>query len=81
MTKYSLCLVVPFRVGTGGKIKEHFMNKIPSGLTVIYFNDKDKNIYAELPPDNEQAKKLSKLVYREAMTAISTENKPDKPQD
>ena len=58
-----------------------FMNKIPSGLTVIYFDDKDKNIYAEIPPDKEQAKKLSKLVYREAMTAISTENKPDKPQD
>ena len=57
------------------------MSKIPNGLTVIYFNDKDKNIYAELPPDNEQAKKLSKLVYREAMTAISTESKPDKPQD
>ena len=57
------------------------MNKIPSGLTVIYFDDKDKNIYAKLPPDNEQAKKLSKLVYREAMTAISTENKTDKPQD
>ena len=57
------------------------MSKIPNGLTVIYFNDKDKNIYADLPPDNEQAKKLSKLVYREAMTAISTEHKPDKPQD
>ena len=47
------------------------MNKIPSGLTVIYFDDKDKNIYAELPPDKEQAKKLSRLVYREAMTTIS----------
>ena len=81
MTKYPFCLVVPFRVGMGGKIKEHFMNKIPSGLTVIYFDDKDKNIYAELPPDKEQAKKLSRLVYREAMTAISTENKADKPQD
>lgn len=57
------------------------MNNIPNGLTVIYFNDKDKNKYAELPPDKEQAKRLSKLVYREAMTAISTENKPDKPQD
>jgi len=57
------------------------MNNIPNALTVIYFDDKDKNIYAELPPDNEQAKRLSKLVYREAMTAISTENKADKPQD
>lgn len=57
------------------------MNNIPNGLTVIYFDDKDKNIYAELPPDNEQAKKLSKFVYREAMTAISTEKTADKPQD
>ena len=81
MTKYSLCLVVPFRVGMGGKLRSIFMSKIPNGLTVIYFNDKDKNIYAELPPDNEQAKKLSKLVYREAMTAISTEKTTDKPQD
>ena len=57
------------------------MSKIPNGLTVIYFDDKDKNIFAELPPDKEQAKRLSRLVYREAMTAISTENKSDKPQD
>ncbi len=57
------------------------MSKIPNGLTVIYFDDKEKNIYAKLPPDSEQAKKLSKLVYREAMTAISTEKSTDKPQD
>jgi len=57
------------------------MNKIPNGLTIIYFDDKDKNIYAELPPDKEQAKKLSRLVYREAMTTISTEKTTDKPQD
>ena len=57
------------------------MSKIPNGLTVIYFNDKEKNIYAELPSDTEQAKKLSRLVYREAMTAISTEKTTDKPQD
>ena len=57
------------------------MSNISNGLTVIYFDDKDKNIYAELPPDNEQAKRLSKLVYREAMTAISTEKTADKPQD
>ena len=57
------------------------MSKIPNGLTVIYFNDKEKNIYAELPPNNEQAKRLSKLVYREAMAAISTEKTADKPQD
>ena len=57
------------------------MSNISNSLTVIYFDDKDKNIYAELPPDNEQAKRLSKLVYREAMTAISTEKTTDKPQD
>lgn len=82
MTKYSLRLVVPFRVGIGWENQGVFiMNKIPSGLTVIYFDDKDKNIYAELPPDKKQAKKLSRLVYREAMTAISTEKTTDKPQD
>ncbi len=57
------------------------MSDIPNGLTIIFFDDKDKNIYAELPPDKEQAKKLSRLVYREAMTAISTEKTADKPQD
>lgn len=57
------------------------MNKIPNGITVIYFDDKEKNIYAKLPPDKEQAKKLSRLVYREAMTAISTEKTTEKPQD
>lgn len=81
MTIYSLCLVVPFGWVWVGNQGAFFMNKIPSGLTVIYFNDKDKNIYAELPPDKEQAKKLSRLVYREAMTAISTEKTTDKPQD
>ena len=55
--------------------------KIPQGISIIYLDDKSKNIYAELPPDNEQAKRLSRLVYREAMTAISTENTTDKPQD
>ena len=44
MPKYPLCLVILFRVGMGGKIKEHFMNKIPNGLTIIYFDGKDKNI-------------------------------------
>ena len=57
------------------------MSDIPNGLTIIYFDDKDKNIYAELPSDTEQAKKLSRLVYREAMTAISTEKTTDKPRD
>ena len=55
------------------------MNKIPSGLTIVYFNDKEKNIYAELPPDREQAKRLSKRIYKSAMTAISADKKTDEP--
>ncbi len=47
------------------------MNKtMPLEISVINFNDKNKNIYAELPPDKEQAKKLSKRIYKDAMTAI-----------
>ncbi len=50
------------------------MNKtIPLGISVIYFDDKSKNIYAELPPDKEQAKKLSKRIYKNAMTALAAE--------
>ena len=30
---------------------------LPLGVSVIYFNDKSKNIYADLPPNKEQAKK------------------------
>ncbi len=46
---------------------------IPLGITIIYFNDQSKNIYAELPPDKEQAKRLSKRIYKDAMTALTTE--------
>ncbi len=50
------------------------MNKtMPLGITIIYFNDQSKNIYAELPPDKEQAKRLSKRIYKDAMTAIASE--------
>ena len=49
------------------------MNKtMPLGITVIYFNDKSKNMYAELPPDREQAKRLSKRIYKDAMTALAS---------
>ncbi len=47
------------------------MNKtMPLGISIIYFNDKSKSIYVELPPDKEQAKKLSKRIYKDTMTAI-----------
>lgn len=45
---------------------------IPLGITIIYFNDQSKNIYAELPPDKEQAKRLSKRIYKDAMTVIAS---------
>ena len=47
--------------------------KLPFGISVIYFNDQSKNIYAKLPPDKEQAKRLSKRIYKDAMTAIASE--------
>ena len=43
------------------------------GISVIYFNDESKNIYAKLPPDREQAKRLSKRIYKDAMTAVCAE--------
>ena len=53
--------------------------KIPQGISVIYFDDKDKNIYAELSPDNEQAKRLSKRIYKNAMTALTADKGNDNP--
>ena len=50
------------------------MNKtMPLGISVIYFDEKSKNIYAKLPPDKEQAKRLSKRIYKDTMTALATE--------
>ena len=46
---------------------------LPFGISVIYFNDESKNIYAALPPNKEQAKRLSKRIYKDAMTAVCTE--------
>ena len=45
---------------------------MPLGISVIYFNDQSKNIYAKLPPDREQAKRLSKRIYKHAMTALAS---------
>jgi len=45
---------------------------MPLGITIIYFNDQSKNIYAELPPDKEHAKRLSKRNYKYAMTALAS---------
>ena len=48
-------------------------NNMPLGISVIYFNDRSKNIYAKLPPDREQAKRLSKRIYKDTMTALASE--------
>ncbi|MDE6586610.1 MAG: hypothetical protein K2K80_08020 [Clostridia bacterium] len=55
-------------------------NTTPCGITVIYFVDKGKNIYAKLPPDREQAKELSKRIYKNAMTALAS-REPSAPCD
>lgn len=47
---------------------------IPTGITIIYFNAESKNIYADLPPNKEQAKRLSRRIYKDAMTALSQQN-------
>lgn len=51
---------------------------MPQGISIIYFNDESKNIYAKLPPNNEQAKRLAKRIYKHAMTAF-TPVKTNKP--
>ena len=55
------------------------MKILPLGISVIYFNDKSKNMYAKLPPDKGQAKRLSKRIYKNAMTAISSEQASTEP--
>lgn len=54
-------------------------NNISIGVSVIYFEDKSKNIYAKLPPDKEQAKKLSMRVYKDVMIALSAQQTRDEP--
>ena len=53
--------------------------KIPQGISIIYLDDKRKTLYVELPPDNEQAKRLSKRIYKNAMTALTADKGNDNP--
>lgn len=48
-------------------------NSLPLGISVIYFDDKSKSIYADMPTDKEQAKRLAKRIYKDAMTAVCAE--------
>lgn len=52
---------------------------LPLAISVIYFHDNSKNIYAKLPPDKEQAKRLSMRVYKDVMTALSAPKTSDEP--
>ena len=47
---------------------------IPLGISIIYFNDKSKNIYAKVPLDKDKAKQLSKCIYKNAMIDIAKHN-------
>ncbi len=42
-------------------------------VSAIYFKDESKNIYAKMPLDKEQAKRLSKRIFKDAMAALSVE--------
>jgi hypothetical protein len=54
--------------------------KIPKGISVIHFDDESKNIHAEMPLDKEQAKGLSKRIYKDAMTDLSIDKNEDEPK-
>ncbi|MCL2798385.1 MAG: TIGR03757 family integrating conjugative element protein [Firmicutes bacterium] len=46
---------------------------MPHGITIIYFDKPHKNIYAALPPSKGQARRLSRRIFKDAMTALSAE--------
>lgn len=54
--------------------------KIPKGISVVHFDDESKTVHAELPPDKEQAKRLSRRIYKDVMTDISAKKNEDEPE-
>ena len=48
--------------------------KIPDGISIVYFNEPEKTIHANLPPDKDQEKKVAKRIFRHAMTDLSATN-------
>ena len=48
---------------------------LPQGLTIIYFDNESRNIYAKISMDNGLAKKLSRRVFKDVMSELSTEPK------
>lgn len=57
------------------------MNKAKAllrGISVIYFNDESKNIYADLFPNKEQAKRLAGRIYKDVMIVLSAPKTKDK---
>lgn len=47
-------------------------------ISVIYFNDESKNIYADLFPNKEQAKRLAGRIYKDVMIVLSAPKTKDK---
>lgn len=51
---------------------------LPLGISVIYFNDENKYIYANLFPNKEQAKRLAGRIYKDVMIVLSAPKTKDK---
>lgn len=60
------------------KVPKAKEKKVPKGISVIHFDDESKNIHAEVPLDKGQAKRLSRRIYKDAMTDLSIENNENK---
>lgn len=48
---------------------------VPQGISIIYFNEPHKNIYAKLPADREKAKRLARRIYGDAMKDLSEDKR------
>lgn len=48
---------------------------VPQGIAIIYFNEPHKNIYAKLPANMEQAKRLARRIDGDAMKDLSEDKR------
>lgn len=56
------------------------LQSLPSpfdGISVIYFDDENRNRYVELPADKELAKQLASLLYHEIKITISKDKQKE----
>ena len=49
-------------------------NKMPHGMSVIYFDGAKENFHAEMPANKELAKSLARRLAKDAMQDLSAEN-------